>query len=456
MDLNDAHWNGRANGSFTPPFSRRWDFRSGGGGQLPRGHGSSYSSSSKGSRISRMSGSAHHQYSVSDGIVSYFSSPSESFNAHQCWSPMPHGGGDFAAAAAHPESRSASSFQSYKEGCLATGASTCPCSADSASSYSDIGDCDQNAIIHFPPAHKGFSGRYSFMSKPVHPMPFPDQVMETDGQVVNSNRYTSTEWRNSVRWPDNSVHELKPFADDIGSMQAFPELNLSSQRERNGLTSANSPDFGLEIENAKYKNMHCGLGLSTSEVLRCGLCERWLSQKSPWSSHRMIRCGDFPPSGVLSCGHVYHADCLDQTIPESQKHDPPCPSCAGAINTTLVSNIELPASVAGLQAMPASGTRCPRFRIATDDDGLPSCGKQSRARSDYMADIPGKKWHMQMPGCNKKSFLSKTLSKKHFFKGKSTKEITAEDFDSKNAGSTLNIHHDIKSADNCVAGCSRG
>jgi hypothetical protein len=49
-----------------------------------------------------MSGSAHHQYSVSDGIVSYFSSPSESFNAHQCWSPMPQGGGDFAAAGALP------------------------------------------------------------------------------------------------------------------------------------------------------------------------------------------------------------------------------------------------------------------------------------------------------------------------------------------------------------------
>lgn len=444
---------------------------------MPHGNGSSYSSSSsssssKGSRRtrSRMT-SAFHQYSVSDGIVSNFSSPSDSFHA-QYWSPMPHG--DSVSIATMPESRSGSSFQSYKEGCLGTGSSACPNNVDSGSSHSDFGDYDQSAVIHVPPAHKNFSGRYSFMSKPVYPMPLPAQVMETDSQGTNmvssSNRFVSTECRNSFRWPDNPVHhELKSFGgfSEFGSMQAFPELNTSSQREKFGWASANSSDSGwdrestvqpamMDAEYSRYNSPFSGSSLSTSEGSKCGLCERWLSQKSPWSSHRMIKCGDFPASGVLSCGHVYHADCLEQTIPESQKHDPPCPSCDGVLNKPLACNTEQSVFVSGLRPMPASGSKIPSFRAVTDDSSPGPSGYRNHVYSDHMPDISGRKWDLQMPACSKKSFLSKTLSRKHFFKGKSIKELPAAELGPKNAGSSVHVYHDFRSTDNFPAGCSRG
>ncbi|GFS40414.1 RING/U-box superfamily protein [Actinidia rufa] len=34
-----------------------------------------------------------------------------------------------------------------------------------------------------------------------------------------------------------------------------------------------------------------------------------------------------PVAGVLSCRHVFHAECLEQTTPKMRKNDPPCPLC---------------------------------------------------------------------------------------------------------------------------------
>ncbi|XP_073109500.1 LOW QUALITY PROTEIN: uncharacterized protein [Elaeis guineensis] len=59
----------------------------------------------------------------------------------------------------------------------------------------------------------------------------------------------------------------------------------------------------------------------------CGLCERLLSQRSSWGSCCIVRGGDTPIAGVLSCWHVYHAECLECNTPKLQKHDPPCPLC---------------------------------------------------------------------------------------------------------------------------------
>lgn len=65
---------------------------------------------------------------------------------------------------------------------------------------------------------------------------------------------------------------------------------------------------------------------------RCGLCDRFLSQRSPWSSRRIVRSGDLPVAGILSCHHVFHAECLDQTTSKMHKSDPPCPICAKMVD----------------------------------------------------------------------------------------------------------------------------
>ena len=87
FDPNDPHW--RTNSSFSPPLSRRWDcrFQSDGVSIGDPVYHSSLSSNSKGSR-SRVSSDQYpnHHHSVSDGALSYFGSPAESFQAPR-WTP---------------------------------------------------------------------------------------------------------------------------------------------------------------------------------------------------------------------------------------------------------------------------------------------------------------------------------------------------------------------------------
>ncbi|KAG2297901.1 hypothetical protein Bca4012_009089 [Brassica carinata] len=59
-----------------------------------------------------------------------------------------------------------------------------------------------------------------------------------------------------------------------------------------------------------------------SSTFKCGLCHRYVSQKSPWGSRSIM-----PVTGVLPCQHVFHAECLDQSTPKTHGNDPPCPIC---------------------------------------------------------------------------------------------------------------------------------
>ncbi|KAK9750751.1 hypothetical protein RND81_02G219000 [Saponaria officinalis] len=69
-----------------------------------------------------------------------------------------------------------------------------------------------------------------------------------------------------------------------------------------------------------------------SEGYKCGICDKLLSQRSPWS----LRSGDLPITGVLVCRHVFHTDCLEKMTPKSHRNDPPCPICTkvGEENST--------------------------------------------------------------------------------------------------------------------------
>ncbi|KAL3535920.1 hypothetical protein ACH5RR_004381 [Cinchona calisaya] len=63
----------------------------------------------------------------------------------------------------------------------------------------------------------------------------------------------------------------------------------------------------------------------------CGICERLLRKKS------YIGAGTESPTdlsvvAVLVCGHVYHADCLEQRTCQETRMDPPCPTCSSLIS----------------------------------------------------------------------------------------------------------------------------
>ncbi|MQM07550.1 hypothetical protein Taro_040391, partial [Colocasia esculenta] len=190
-----------------------------------------------------------------------------------------------------------------------------PNGVGSNSSCSDGSEYEAISRIHLH-SHRNFSSRCSFKSKPVHPVSFPDQTPEVEegfasGTTTNSNRALLT--------------ESQSYSGILDS------VNL--QRETFPWSSGSSIDFADVAEQIEHEFSGFSLN-SISDRSKCGLCERLLSQRSPWSSRRIIRSGDMPIAGVLSCWHVYHAECLDRITPKTRTQDPPCPLCEKTVENT--------------------------------------------------------------------------------------------------------------------------
>ncbi|KAJ0095237.1 hypothetical protein Patl1_15965 [Pistacia atlantica] len=123
-------------------------------------------------------------------------------------------------------------------------------------------------------------------------------------------------------WPNLLLEKLLTL-----QLPCFLDYDASTpQREAPRWSSASSStdfaDISEPIESESYGRSHI-----PSDGFKCGLCERFLSQRSPWSSRRIVRSGDMPVVGVLSCRHVFHAECLEQATPKTHRGDPPCPLC---------------------------------------------------------------------------------------------------------------------------------
>ncbi|XP_068659633.1 uncharacterized protein [Aristolochia californica] len=186
------------------------------------------------------------------------------------------------------------------------------------------------------PTHANFSTRRSFMSKPVYPLVFRNPVSDNEvGEAVEPavrSRLTLGENTTSPFWPERTSSLERKFhrtLDNLHELDASPDPSLSSRREGFRWSNASSYDMGFDREGfeiTEHRDSENGK-LHSADNPKCGLCGRMLWQKSPWSSYRIVRSGDMPIAGVLSCSHVFHADCLEQTTPKSQSFDPPCPVC---------------------------------------------------------------------------------------------------------------------------------
>ncbi|KAL1202599.1 hypothetical protein V5N11_006574 [Cardamine amara subsp. amara] len=146
----------------------------------------------------------------------------------------------------------------------------------SLSSCSDIGDSEPN---------RNFSSRRFFLSKPVHPILHPsDNVRETTSDSADACSWSS------------------------GTTSSIDSVDV--------------PESVLDWDNNSTKAQRVA-----SSTFNCGLCNRYLSQKSPWGSRSIVKNRDMPVTGVLPCQHVFHAECLDQSTPKAQRNDPACPIC---------------------------------------------------------------------------------------------------------------------------------
>ncbi|KAI4335652.1 hypothetical protein L6164_014283 [Bauhinia variegata] len=60
----------------------------------------------------------------------------------------------------------------------------------------------------------------------------------------------------------------------------------------------------------------------------CGICEKPLKRKLYFLGSS-LSSNELSVVAVLVCGHVYHADCLEQRTSFEERRDPSCPLCAG-------------------------------------------------------------------------------------------------------------------------------
>ncbi|MED6180284.1 hypothetical protein PIB30_008780 [Stylosanthes scabra] len=292
---HEPYW--RTNTSYSPPPSR-WDFRFQSEG-LSYGlhdgiqlYGSSTSSNGKDSR-GWVSGNHLYDlhYSASDGTGAFLSSPSDLSQGPQ-WTPpaiQEISINDYETPTRRGPSLTQISFTRNKEG-----TSEDPDSVGSTSTQSESSESETTTKSRL--LQRNFSKHCSFISKPIYPFLFPDisPAREAlDPAVASSSEYdASNPLRDVQRWSS-----------------ASSTLDLSEVSEL-------------------FQSETCGRPHIPSDGSRCSLCERLLSHRSPWSTRRIVRSGDMPTTGVLPCCHVFHAECLEQATPKTQKSDPPCPLCA--------------------------------------------------------------------------------------------------------------------------------
>ncbi|GKU99524.1 hypothetical protein SLEP1_g12364 [Rubroshorea leprosula] len=296
MAPHEPYW--RTNTSFSPP-PPRWDFRFQSEGLSYGSHdgiqlyGSSTSSNSKESG-SWLRGNVlyNHQYSASDGTGLFLSSPSELSHGPQ-WTPpaiQEISLDDYDTRTRRDQGFEQLRLTSTIEGTLGNA----DIAEVSTSSHSDSSESETTVKSRMS-SHHNYSSRRYFLPKPIHPLSFPTEVH--GGEAYD-------------------LTVARPSDVDVAT----------PQREAHRWSSASSSTDYVDVsEPFDFENV--GQSCILSDGFRCGLCERFLSQRSPWSSRRIVRSGDMPVAGVLSCRHVFHAECLEQTTPKTRKNDPPCPIC---------------------------------------------------------------------------------------------------------------------------------
>ncbi|KAG5239002.1 cell wall protein [Salix suchowensis] len=111
-------------------------------------------------------------------------------------------------------------------------------------------------------------------------------------------------------------------SSDGWSMHAFSELMATSNRER---WSCDNECLGFNHKKTRSSGRNSAFPLV--DLQTCGVCSKQLTEKSLWSSQKLIASNELSVVAVLTCGHVYHAECLEVLTPEIDKYDPACPFC---------------------------------------------------------------------------------------------------------------------------------
>ncbi|KAK7330031.1 hypothetical protein VNO77_24216 [Canavalia gladiata] len=82
----------------------------------------------------------------------------------------------------------------------------------------------------------------------------------------------------------------------------------------------------------RIRSNSLGMDAVPSDAVKtlCGICVKPLRRKFNFLGGS-VSCCELSIVAVLVCGHVYHADCLEQRTSLEELRDPPCPVCTGLL-----------------------------------------------------------------------------------------------------------------------------
>ena len=225
----------------------------------------------------------------------------------------------------------------------------------------------------------------------------------------------------ALGWSNESTRDSNGGSSDCWSIPAFPEFMPSFHRERWSMDSEQ-----LSFIDEKIARSSSQFSASPSiDIKTCGVCSRLLTEKSSWGSQKIIATNELAVVAVLICGHVYHAECLENMTPEFNKYDPACPVCTfGEKQTQKLSERALRAEM----DLKARNKRSRNRVVYSDLDG--GCIVSDGQKSDGF-EVKGLK---NISSSSMKNSLVKPLLRRHFSFGSKGAKLLSENHSKRKKG----------------------
>ncbi|KAK9078120.1 hypothetical protein SSX86_002177 [Deinandra increscens subsp. villosa] len=119
-------------------------------------------------------------------------------------------------------------------------------------------------------------------------------------------------------WGNESNRGSNGGSSDSWSVPAFTELMATSHSRRERWSFDSSRTSG-RVSSSSLP--------SIDMQQTCGVCSKVITEKSSWGAQKIIASNELAVVAILMCGHVYHAECLENMTSEINKYDPACPVC---------------------------------------------------------------------------------------------------------------------------------
>lgn len=274
----------------------------------------------------------------------------------------------------------------------------------------------------------------SYSTSPLPHLPAPlRQVSDSRVPSTKSPNFSISEEGSPFMFPGWSNESNCGSHGGSSDGWSIPNFTTTNNHNHN-----HNHNHSFDSESLNFKTSRSSGRVSSSpsiDMRTCGVCSKLLTEKSSWGTHKIIATNELAVVAILICGHVYHAECLENMTAEINKYDPACPVCTfGEKQTFKMSEKALRAEMESK----AKINKKSRRRVVDgddvdDDDDDVMFDHHRKSRSHKMSSSSSMKSSLGKPPFLKRHFSlgskgSRSVSdnnfsrRKGFFWAKSNKE----------------------------------